>query len=68
MAVASGKNHSPRGSTNRVGTKAIFEKHPISRQAIDMGRMNSTIPISTDGLGGVIVRKEEEEVWGRLRF
>ena len=65
VAVLSGEDDGPAGSADRIGTEAVFEKHSLSREPIDIGRgINAFEPsfVGSDGMRSVIVGENEDDV------
>ena len=65
VAVLAGLDYRPAGSANRIGAKAIDEKHAFGRQLIDVrGRIDGFQPavVSPDRMGGMIIGEDENDI------
>ena len=65
MAVLARDQRSPGGRADRVRTKGIRQPDPLFRQPVDVGRgieRSQAAAVSTDGVGRVIVRHDEQDV------
>jgi hypothetical protein len=66
VAVLAAHDNSAGRSANRVGAEGIFEEHPVSRELVDfrswVHRLKPAV-VSPDGVRGVIVGEEENDVW-----
>lgn len=66
VAVLSGENSGATRPTDGVSTEGVFEDGTTGSQAVDVrsGRYFGEIaPVSRDRAEGVVIRKEEENIW-----
>lgn len=62
MAVFSRQHDRPARGADGVGYKALVEADALPGNAVDIGRLDQRTPIAADGLGGVIVGHDEQDV------
>ena len=64
VAVLAGEDGGPRRPADGVGHEAPVEAHALLRDAIDVGRLDQLprIAIGADGLVGVVVGEDEDDV------
>jgi hypothetical protein len=62
VAVFAGKNGRATGRTDGVLDETIAEAHSFFGDAIHVGREIDLAPVCTDGVGGVIIRHDENDV------
>ena len=65
MAVLTTENGRAAGATNRIGAEAIAHHHALGSELIDGGsRVDALEPavVGTDGVRGVIIREDEQDV------
>ena len=69
VAVFAGQDTGPTWTTDRVGAKVCLEQSAFLGNAVDVGSMIDLGTISRDGLGGVIIRKDEYNIGlGRMEI
>ena len=71
MAVLAGQDHRPARGADGVGYRTAGEAHPLSRQLIQVWSVvpGETAAIGTDGVGGVIVGEDKQDIGsGRFHF
>ena len=68
MGVLTGQNRCAAGTADRVRHDAPVETHPLLGQAIDVRRIDqpARIVVGTDGLIGMVVAEDEDDVRGLL--
>ena len=70
VAMLSGQDDGATGPTNGIGAKAFFKNHSLRSKLVDFGsgvqRFQPTF-ISPDGLGGMVVREDENDIGSLLR-
>ncbi len=62
VAVLPGQNYGAGRRTNRVGDAGIVEDHSFFGDAVDVGRLDQFIAVRADGLVGVVVRHDEQDI------
>src|ERR1035437_5616408 len=62
VAVLPGKNRGAAGRADGIGAEAVGEANARARDAVDIGRLVDAAAIGGDGVGGVIVRHDVENV------
>ena len=62
VAVFSCEQNCPAGRADGVGDEAVFEQRPLFRQPVDVRRADERAAVAADGLLGVVVRHDEEDV------
>ena len=60
--MATGKNNCPGGGADRIGDVATLEGHSLLRDAVEVGGLNQFRPVGADGMGGMVIGKDEEYV------
>ena len=62
MGMFSGKYSGPGGCTDRIGNAGISEQHALLGQTINIWGLDQMITISTNGLIGMIIGHDKQEV------
>src|SRR5205823_861921 len=57
-----GQNGGPAGRADRVGDEALREAHAFLREAVEVRRLVDLAAVSADGVGGVVVGHDVEDV------
>src|SRR5207245_1043032 len=60
MAVFAGENGGATWSADGIDAEAIKEPHSLVGEAVKVGRLVDLAPITTHGVGGVVVRHDEK--------
>ena len=68
MAVLACQQTSPARSAQRVGYKAVGETHAFGRNPVDVRRLDKTAVVRTDGLIGMVVAHDIENIHGLLAY
>ena len=64
VAVLAGQHAGTAGSTDGVGYEAIGETYALVCDAVDVGGLDVSLVVGTDGLEGVIVRHDIKDIHG----
>lgn len=67
MVVRSSQDRGPRRCADRVGDIAVVEHHTLHGEPIYVGRVIDARAVGTDGLGRMVVGKDEDDVGALLR-
>jgi hypothetical protein len=64
MRILPGQNRRSTGPAYGIGDQTPIESHPLSRQSIDIGRVEQmpTFAVRADGLAGQIVAKHKQNI------
>ena len=62
VAVLAGEDRRPAGAADRVDAEAVVEPHARLGQAIEVGRLVHPAAIGADGVRGVVVAHDEQDV------
>ena len=69
VVVLAGESTGAGGGADRVGAEGVFEEHALVGEAVDVGGggdLGEAAAVGADGVGGVVVGHDVEDV-GRLR-
>ena len=64
VAVLAGQHAGTAGATDGVGYEAIGETYALVCDAVDVGGLDVSLVVGTDGLEGVIVRHDIKDIHG----
>ena len=62
VAVLAGEDGGAAGRADRVGAEAVGEAHAAVGDAVDVRRLVDAAAVGGDGVGGVVVGHDEEDV------
>ena len=62
VAVLAGQHAGTAGATDGVGYEAIGETYALVCDAVDVGGLDVSLVVGTDGLEGVIVRHDIKDI------
>jgi len=62
VAMLSGQDGGPGWGTNGIGHTGIGKEHPFIGNPVDVGGLHQMITVCTDGLVGMIVRHNKDNV------
>jgi hypothetical protein len=68
MAIFPGEQNGPAGSANRVGDKTIGEQSAFLGNTVDARCLHQFATVSTDGLLGMIIGENDENIGVLLRL
>lgn len=66
MVVRSSQDRCPRRCADRVGDVAVVELHTLRGKTVNVGCVVDASAVGTDGLGRMVVGKDEDDVWAFL--
>ena len=69
VGVFSGEDGGAGGGAEGVGGEGVLEAHPFFGEAVKGGGLDVFVPVATEGLAGVVVGENEDDVglWLRHR-
>ena len=67
VAILAGKNGRPAWRADRVGHETVRETHAVMGNAVEVWRLVDLAAVATQGMGGVVVGHDVENV-GRFRL